>query len=470
VKDSDTGIHQGNVLIIDDEKDICTMLKGILEDENHKVSTAYSGISGLKSLSREVFDVVLLDVWLPDIDGVTLFERIKNSYPDVVVIMMSGHSNIETAIRCTKSGAFDFLEKPLSMEKIILNIQHALRTIHLKNENQALKNRVDQKSKLIGNSPSIKDIRQLIDKISDKSSTILITGENGTGKEVIARLIHQKSKRANKPFVALNCAAIPEELIESELFGHEKGPFTGANSQKRGKFEQAHSGTLFLDEIGDMSLKTQSKLLRAIQEKTVERIGGEESITVDVRIIAATNKNLEEEIKKQSFREDLYYRLNVIPIQTPALRDRPSDIPLLAMHFLDYFCVENNVRPKTISDEGLAELTRYPWPGNVRELKNIMERVSIIVSEDYLLPKHFSIFSKETNTEPHTHEWQNLMNHNDLREARNDFEKIFISKKLEQNEWNVSKTAEMLGLERSHLHKKIKQFGSSVEIPDPSKD
>jgi two-component system nitrogen regulation response regulator NtrX len=447
----------GKILVIDDEKDICTTLSGILSDEGYKVITANSAESGLKLAKRELPDVCFLDVWLPDSDGTETLEKLKALNSDLYVIMMSGHANIETAVKCTRLGATDFIEKPLSLEKVLLNVQNILHLKDLKFENQNLKNRVEKKYTLLGNSQALKDIISTVEMVANKNTTILITGENGTGKENVARLIHQKSNRCSKPFVAINCAAIPDELIESELFGYEKGAFTGAHSSKRGKFELAHNGTLFLDEIGDMSLKTQSKLLRALQEQKIERVGSDETISVDTRIIAATNKNLEEEIKKGTFREDLYYRINVIPIHLPPLRQRKEDIELISSHYLSLFSAENSIKNKVISNSAIQILKTYSWPGNVRELKNIMERLSIMVKADLIEPQHLPFPINSIKFEKNE-EFENLFTSIDFREARAKFEKVFILKKLEEFDGNVTKTADAMGMERSHLYRKMRQF------------
>jgi two-component system, NtrC family, nitrogen regulation response regulator NtrX len=453
----------GKILIIDDEKDICSTLSGILSDEGYRVISAYSAESGLKLAKRELPDVCFLDVWLPDSDGTETLEKLRVANPDLYIIMMSGHANIETAVKCTRLGATDFIEKPLSLEKVLLIVQNILHLKDLKFENQNLKNRVEKKYTLLGNSQALKEIIATVEMVAKKNTTILITGENGTGKENVARLIHEKSNRSTKPFVAINCAAIPDELIESELFGHEKGAFTGAHTAKRGKFELAHNGTLFLDEIGDMSLKTQSKLLRALQEQKIERIGSDETISVDARIITATNKNLEEEIKKGNFREDLFYRINVIPIHLPPLRQRKEDIELISSHYLSLFSAENSIKNKSISSSAINILKSYSWPGNVRELKNIMERLSIMVKSDTIEPQHLPSPIHSIRQEKNE-EFENLFIPSDFREARARFEKKFILKKLEEFDGNVSKTADAMGMERSHLYRKMRQFELIIEI------
>lgn len=451
----------GKVLVIDDEADIGTTLSGVLRDEGHKVSVAQNAELALKLVAQELPDVCFLDVWLGEADGVEVLEKIKTLVPETSVVMISGHANIETAVKCTRLGAIDFIEKPFSLEKVVLSVQNALRIKHLRSENQNLRNRFEVRYKLLGVSKVVQDIRSTIDMVASKTSTVLITGENGTGKEVVARLIHENSPRSKKPFVAINCAAIPEELIESELFGYQKGAFTGAVGSKRGKFELAHGGTLFLDEIGDMSLKTQSKVLRVLQEQKFERIGGDDSIHVDVRVIAATNKVLKEEIKKGLFREDLYYRLNVIPVEMPPLRERKDDIETIATYYLDFYSAENSVRRKIISSAALEKLKKYEWPGNIRELKNIMERLSILAKGDVIDPSDLPspIVETEGFQDPSLNR---LLAANDFREARGEFEKAFILRKLEECSSNISKTAELIGMERTHLHRKLRQYGIEV--------
>ncbi|MEN9529805.1 MAG: hypothetical protein RI932_1678 [Pseudomonadota bacterium] len=457
------GSSTGKILIIDDERDICKAMSDILRDEGHRVSVAHDASTGLKLLTKEMPEVCLLDVWLPDQDGLAVLEKIRNLGSDVCVVMISGHANIETAVKATRLGAVDFLEKPLSLEKLVMSVENALRFRQLRAENANLRMRMEKRYKLIGESKAMLHVRDTIDVVASKNSTVLITGENGTGKENVARLIHEKSLRSRKPFIAINCAAIPEELIESELFGFEKGSFTGAMQSKRGKFEQAHSGTLFLDEIGDMSLKVQSKVLRVLQEQRFERIGSDETVEVDVRVIAATNKNLEEAIKKGEFREDLYYRLNVIPILLPPLRERGDDVLSIANHYLTAFSSEEGVKSKTFSLSAQRALMAYHWPGNIRELKNIMERLSILVRDDLIEEGHLPSEICGTKRSPES-ENNAPFHFEKIRDARSEFEKLFILQKLKQNEFNVSRTAENIGLERSHLYRKLKTYGIESEL------
>jgi two-component system, NtrC family, nitrogen regulation response regulator NtrX len=371
-----------SVLIVDDEEGIRRSLAGVLEDEGMSVETAASGEECLEYFERRQFSCVLLDVWLPGIDGIETLERLKNAYPDTAVIMISGHGDIETAVRATRLGALDFIEKPLQIERTVLAVRNALRQRQLETDNLRLREALDDNNTMIGESVPIRALRQQIAVAAPTNGRILIYGESGTGKELAARAIHHSSPRAASPFVELNCAAIPEELIESELFGHTKGAFTGATQAKRGKFEQADGGTLLLDEVGDMSLKVQSKVLRVLEEQRFEPIGSNTPLQVDVRIIAATNKRLDEEIERGAFRPDLFYRLNVIPFEVPPLRERREDIPLLTEYFNRKYSAEYNRGPKTFADDAQNRLTEYDWPGNVRELRNTIERVVIMSASE----------------------------------------------------------------------------------------
>ena len=452
------------ILVVDDEERIRQSLNGVLKDEGYEVGEAKDGIQALKQIESDPPDAVLLDIWMPGMDGIETLERIKAQIPNLPVIMISGHANIELAVKATKLGAYDFIEKPLSLEKVLLTVNHALLFSKLEQENRALRQQIQRKYEIVGNSPEILQLKEQVKIVGPTNGWVLITGENGTGKELVAREIHQMSLRADESFVEVNCAAIPEELIESELFGHEKGSFTGALTKRRGKFDLGNEGTIFLDEIADMSLKTQAKILRILQEQKFERVGGTEMIYVDVRVIAATNRDLMEEIQKGKFREDLYYRLNVIPIPVPSLRERKTDIALLVEYFIAAFCLENNKELKKISPEAMDLLTVYVWPGNVRELKNIVERMVIMtrgpvieardvpgpVRDQPKAPVEFSFFDFDL-----------------LRDARREFERRFILKKLMENEENISKTAEVIGIERSNLHRKIKSYGieTKKELP-----
>lgn len=448
-----------NILIVDDEKSIRDSLSGILLDEGFTPLTADSGEEALALLRDEKPDLVFLDIWMPGMDGLETLTKIRDLHPEQMVVMMSGHGTIDTAVKSTKLGAYDFIEKPLSLEKILVCTQNALKIGQLVEENRELKAKIAKDHEMIGTSEPIMNLKRQIEIAAPTSGWILITGENGTGKELVARSIHNLSKRQNKPFIEVNCAAIPEELIESELFGHEKGSFTGATTQRRGKFDQAHEGTLFLDEIGDMSLKTQAKVLRILQERKFERVGGSKTIEVDVRVIAATNKDLEEEISEGRFREDLYYRLNVIPFHVPPLRERRKDIPLLVNHFLAQFCRQEGRETKVMTDPAMECLVDYAWPGNVRELKNLIERVVIMtpdqpISRDFL-PETFFDRNQKSKAEGQS----KSLSVDTFREAKEEFEKEFLFHKLEENDWNISRTAEAVGIERSNLHRKIKTYG-----------
>ncbi|MFQ5455367.1 MAG: sigma-54-dependent transcriptional regulator [Nitrospirota bacterium] len=446
-----------DILIVDDEPGILRVLSEILKDEGYQVATAKNGYDALNMLRNSTPSVMLLDIWMPDIDGIEVLRITREKYPYLIVIIMSGHGSIETAVKTTKLGAYDYLEKPLSADKVVLTISHALNEYRLKEENLILKEKIESKYKIIGESLPIKRLMEHIKTAGPTISRILISGENGTGKELVARAIHSYSNKASKPFVEINCAAIPETLIETELFGYEKGAFTGADAVKKGKFEMANKGTLFLDEVGDMSLVTQAKVLRVLQEQRFHRIGGSKPIEVDVRIIAASNKVLMDEIKDGNFREDLYYRLNVIPLYVPPLRDRKDDIPLLAEHFLELTANEYGIKPKQIADGAIEILKRYNWPGNIRELKNVIERLVIMIPSQFISSKDLLAFFDV----PKSYSSYNngILQHSSFKDARLEFEKAYITEKLIKNDWNISKTAEELKIERSHLHRKIKHLG-----------
>jgi two-component system nitrogen regulation response regulator NtrX len=452
----------GRIVIIDDEPDIRTTLAAILADEGYETHVAGSVAEGLELVSERLPDLCFLDVWLPDGDGIDALPQLKKRSPNCQVIMISGHSTVESAVKATQLGAVDFLEKPLGLEKVLLAAQNALRLRRLTEENETLRNRAHKRYQLIGGSDVIKAVHQQIQRVARTHATVLITGENGTGKENVSRAIHYASARSDGPFIAINCAAIPEELIESELFGHEKGAFTGAGSAHRGRFEAAHRGTMFLDEVGDMSLKTQSKLLRVLQDHCFERVGGTKSIAVDVRVVAATNKDLRAEIEAGRFREDLYYRLNVIPIELPPLRDRGDDIAILARHFLAEFCRENGEPAKQFNSAGEGILLRHRWPGNVRELKNLMERLSILVTGEAIGPQELAMCG--LGDEPFVGKGVEIFFEvDDFRQARTTFERAFIVRKLEQCAMSVARTADLIGMERTHLYRKLKQLGIDPE-------
>jgi two-component system nitrogen regulation response regulator NtrX len=445
------------ILIVDDEPGIIQSVQGILTDEGFEVMAADGGLKALDIIKETIPDIVLLDIWMPDIDGIETLKRIRAVYPGLQVIMISGHGTIETAVKATKLGAYDFIEKPLSLEKVLLSINNALNYNRLEAELDLFRERERQRYQITGSSKAITDLKEQINIVAPTDAWILIAGENGTGKELVAHTIHRMSKRRNKPFIEVNCAAIPEDLIESELFGHEKGAFTGATTMKRGKFDQANNGILFLDEIGDMSLKAQSKVLRILQEQRFERVGGNRTIKVDVRVIAATNKNLEEEIERGTFRDDLYFRLNVIPMRVPPLRERVDDIPELVTEFLDNFSLDTKMEQKTLGPDALELLEKYNWPGNIRELKNLVERLAImcpgkVISAKDVPPPYNTLRINDERM-------VSFLAFDTLKEARETFEKSFIVTKLQEFEGNISRTAEAIGVERSNLHKKIKAYG-----------
>jgi len=447
-----------SILLVDDEPSILRTLSGLLSDEGFEVKTASNGYEALKFIDAESPDLVLLDIWMPGIDGIETLKEIKKDNPFIQVVIITGHGTIETAIKATKLGAFDFIEKPLSIEKVIVAINNALNFRRLEEENRYLRKKTIEKHSITGNSPPITALKKHIAIAAPTNSWILITGENGSGKELVARTIHQLSPRADQPLIDVNCAAIPEELFESELFGHEKGAFTEATTKKRGKFELAGNGTIFLDEIGDMSLRTQGKFLRVLQDLRFQRIGGGRTLSVNVRVIAASNKDLKKEIEKGNFRNDLYYRLNVIPIEVPPLRNRLEDIPPLVETFLDEFAKQNRSQRKKITQASLELLCKYSWPGNVRELKNIMERLAIMVEgeiiDDSDIPPPYN---PDAGWETETIE-NKIFSIDYLKEAKKEFEKEFILRKLLENQNNITKTAKSIGVGRSYLHKKIKML------------
>ncbi|WP_316897949.1 sigma-54 dependent transcriptional regulator [Pseudodesulfovibrio indicus] len=461
------------ILIIDDEESIRLSLRGILEDEGLSVVEAESGEQGLELLGTDIPDLVFLDIWLPGMDGLEALETISRDYEGLPVIMISGHGTIETAVKALKKGAFDFIEKPLSLEKVVVSARNGLEFSRLRQENQALKTRIssEQPVTLTGESAPIANLREVIGRVAPTESWVLITGANGTGKEIVARSIHNQSSRADKPLVAVNCAAIPEELIESELFGHEKGAFTGAEKAQIGKFELADGSTLFLDEIGDMSLKTQAKILRILQEQAFEHVGGRKTIKVDVRVIAATNKDLPREIKAGNFREDLYYRLKVFPLELPPLRDRVEDIPLLINDFMDTLVRQHGFKPIAFAPESIDVLSRYPWPGNVRELKNFVERMFIMYAGETVTPDLLPPEFKPARPAPEPGEhapaapMDGFINDGpaDLKQARADFEARFLEAKLKEFDGNISQLAKAIGLERSSLYRKLKAYNIQAD-------
>jgi two-component system nitrogen regulation response regulator NtrX len=447
-----------SVLIVDDEPGIRESLSGVLQDEGYIVDAVESGEACLDFLARRNCDLLLLDIWLPGMDGIQALEKIQALESPPTVIMISGHGTIETAVRSTKLGAFDFIEKPLSIDKTLLTLKHAAEQLTLAAQNRELREELQGKYRIIGESVPMKALRQQLTLAAPTNGRVLVFGESGTGKELVAHALHLLSLRAQQPFVEVNCAAIPEELIESELFGHVKGSFTGAVEDKVGKFEQAHGGTLFLDEVGDMSLRTQSKVLRVIEEQRFTPVGSGNNLTVDVRVIAATNKNLEEEIQKGNFREDLFYRLNVIPFFVPPLRDHAEDIPGLANYFLSEFARAYGRRAKHFSEAAQEAMLGYRWPGNVRELRNLVERLVIMVPGEKIERRHLPP-SLSYDHAPSASAKTPLTGFSSLQEARAAYERDYILRKLEENQGNVTRAAEALGLERSHLYRKMKSLG-----------
>jgi two-component system nitrogen regulation response regulator NtrX len=443
------------LLIIDDEKSIRESLSGIIADEGFTPLTASSAEDGLELLDQQDVDLVLLDIWMPGMDGLKALEEIKKK-SDIPVIMISGHGTIETAVQATRIGAFDFIEKPLSYDKTMLSITKGLHVSRLERENRILRDSTPSKPELTGKSPVIVQLREQIDLVAPTDASVLILGGHGTGKELVAQNIHSRSSRSEQPMIEVNCAAIPEELIESELFGHVKGAFTGATSNRQGKFDQAHKSTLFLDEIGDMSLKSQAKVLRILQEQKFERVGGGKTINVDVRILAATNKNLEAEIEENTFRADLFYRLNVVPIVVPELHERIEDIPLLVDDFLRQFRAKGLGR-KEFTSEAVHALMHHSWPGNVRELKNFVERAMIMAPGESITKKDVALFlGTQNGTAPPA--GRNQYSLYGFKEAKKQFERDYLIIKLRENKGNISQTAEHIGMERSHLHKKLKSL------------
>jgi two-component system nitrogen regulation response regulator NtrX len=451
-----------HILIVDDEPAILDTLSGILQDEGYEVSSAKDGHEALRLVRAEPLpDLVLLDIWMPDLDGIETLRRMMDMRPHPMVVMMSGHGSIESAVKAIKLGAYDYIEKPLSLDKVTLLVRHALQELKLERENRALKEKSLRRVRMVGDSAVMNELRHQIEMAGPASSRVLISGENGTGKELVARAIHLQSPRAERPFIEVNCAAIPETLIESELFGHEKGAFTGASAMRRGQFELADGGTLFLDEVGDMSVATQAKVLRVLQEQRFLRVGGTKPIKVDVRVLAASNKNLAEEIRRGTFREDLYFRLAVLPIDVPPLRERREDIPALVKHFMQVNMEEQGLRPRTFTPEALEVLARHDWPGNVRELRNLVERVVIMARGAEIQASDVAPLVRQSG-EIHPPLVPSAFDYGSLRDARAAFEREYIGRKLREHGWNVSKTADDLKVERSHLHRKINLLGIEV--------
>jgi len=449
-------VSKQRVLVVDDEPLIRQSLRGVLEDEGYRVNAVDSGESCLAELEAESYELVLLDVWLPGMDGLDTLARIEEIPPPErpAVVMISGHGSVESAVRATKLGAFDFLEKPLTIEKVNVVVSNALENRRLEREIQQLREGGDARPRIIGDSVPMKALRQQLSLMAGTNGRVLIYGESGTGKELVAHALHGMSSRAGRPFVPVNCAAIPEELIESELFGHRKGSFTGASEHKDGKLLQADGGTVFLDEVGDMSLKTQAKVLRALDEQKFEPVGASQTVTVDVRVVAATNKHLEKEIESGNFREDLYYRLNVIPFAVPPLRERIEDVPQLADYFLREFTTAYGRKPKELAEDSYALLMGYRWPGNVRELRNLMERIVIMSPQANIEARHIPLARGPEGLTT----WR-AERFASLQEVRAAAERDFILKKLDETDGNISRAAELLGLERSNLYRKMKALG-----------
>lgn len=455
------------ILIVDDEESVRNSLAGVMRDEGYHVMSASSGREGIEMLHEAEPSLALLDIAMPEMDGIETLRRLREIRPEMPVIMITGHGTIETAVKTTKMGAYDFIVKPPELQHLTLVVKHGIEETRLREENESLKKSIERRYEIVGESEKVRTLKRQIALAGPTNGWVLIHGESGTGKELVARAIHRSSKRSCGPFVEVNCAAIPQELIESELFGHEKGSFTGATGMKRGKFELADGGTIFLDEIADMSMATQAKVLRVLEGQEFQRVGGTKTLKADVRVIAASNKNLEEEIKKGNFREDLYYRLNVIPLEVPPLRQRPDDIALLVRHFLNEFSSEYGQKPKTIDDNALALFLNYQWPGNVRELRNIIERLIIMVPGPVLRAEDVPPPVASTKQEQHPASTapgsRNGHNHATLKDARAEFEREFITQKLREYSGNVSRTADEIGVERSNLHRKIKALGIEIE-------
>lgn len=450
-----------SVLVVDDEPNILKVLGEVLSDEGYRVVTAQSASEGLRRLEEEIPDVIFLDVWLGSDDGLELMGRFRERYSEIPIIVMSGHGTIETAVRAIKTGAFDYVEKPFSLDKILITIRHALRQRNLEEENQSLRRIVERNYRIVGDSDPIRSLMESISKAGPTNGWVLIQGENGTGKELVAREIHRLSPRYGRAFVDVNCAAIPESLIESELFGYEKGAFTGAMAQKKGKFEVASGGTLFLDEIGDMSLPTQAKVLRVLQEKRLQRVGGNRDIPIDVRVIAASNKDLPDLIRKREFRDDLFYRLNVIPVTVPPLRERPVDIPLLIAHFIEDLTTHEGLKPKGFTEGSIALLCRYSWPGNVRELRNLVERLLIMIPDPVIDEVAIRLMLGKI---PDAHDGSaSLRGPLALKEARDAFEREYIQETIRNCSGNMTRASEILRVDRTSLYRKLKQSPTTEE-------
>lgn len=448
-----------NILIVDDEKNIRRSVEMILQNEDYSISLAENGKEAVNVVRDKKMDLVFLDLLMPDMNGIEVLKQVKEYDPEIVVVMMSGHGTIENAVEAVKLGAYDFIEKPLTKEKVLITAKNALERVSLRDENRSLKSVIAKQFEMVGESSAMNDVKNQITKIAATNVRVLVLGESGTGKELVARAIHDLSPRKNKPFIKVNCAAIPEELIESELFGAVKGAYTGSVADRDGKFSQAHTGTIFLDEIGDMSLKVQAKVLRALQEGEFEKVGGTKTIKVDVRVVAATNKDLKAEVTKGTFREDLYFRLNVVPIVMPSLRQRKTDIPLLIHHFIKQCCEESAIKKKSFSDSAMKLMTEYDWPGNIRELRNVVERMMILGAGDVVQGEElpFNIVKSESTYV------KNMTGNKSLKDMKEEVERSHILTVMEKNNWNVTRAAQELDVERTNLHKKLKYYNITSE-------
>jgi len=444
-----------SILIIDDEKEICESIKMILDYEEYHVDYSTGTLEGIEKLFANKFSCLLLDIQMPEMNGFEVLKKIKENNSATPVIIISAHGSIENAVKATRLGAFDFIEKPIDRDKLLISVRNAVEQYKLLNENAEIKQALQGSNEILGNSKAIHNILELIDRVAPIDTRVLITGENGTGKELVAKALHNKSLRKDKPFVEVNCAAIPNELIESELFGHEKGSFTGAFQQRIGRFELANKGSIFLDEVGDMSLQAQAKVLRAIEDSKIERVGGGKKIEVDVRILAATNKNLQEEIEKGNFREDLFHRLNVIPIHIPPLRERIEDIPILVSHFAKDITSKHKKTMVKFTEDALKFMQTLSWSGNIRELRNAVERIIILTDRKELTAKDIELLSPGGKSSL----GDIIDTSNSFQEFKDKAEKAFIIKQLKANDWNISKTADVLEIQRSHLYNKMKKYG-----------
>lgn len=443
-----------NILIVDDEKNIRRSVEMILQNDDYTIFLAENGKEAVNVVREKKMDLIFLDLLMPDMNGIEVLKQVKEYDPDIIVVMMSGHGTIENAVEAVKLGAYDFIEKPLTKEKVLITAKNALERVSLRDENRSLKSVIAKQFEMVGESSAIKDVKAQIQKIASTNVRVLVLGESGTGKELVARAVHELSPRKNKPFIKVNCAAIPEELIESELFGAVKGAYTGSVADRDGKFSQAHTGTIFLDEIGDMSLKVQAKVLRALQEGEFEKVGGTKTIRADVRVVAATNKDLKAEVQKGTFREDLYFRLNVVPIMMPPLRQRKTDIPLLVQHFIKQCCEESALKKKSFSDSAIHLMTDYDWPGNIRELRNVVERMMILGAGDVVQSEELPISVSKSEV---TYS-KNVSGNKSLKDLKEEVERSHIMTVMEKNNWNVTRAAQELDIERTNLHKKLKYY------------